>query len=210
MSEIELYLIRHGKTQANIDNKIQGWTNEPLIDDGRNDLKNLAKNLKNRNVSFDVAFTSDSIRSIETSEILLKYLGSVDNYIKQELREWNFGSLENKDIDKTLQLFVSENAFDASYLNYENLADYITSNDKTGTTESWFDISYRVNHAFREITSFCIESGYKKILIVSHGLTIGTFLKSIDSKNSIFDIPANGELIIVRYDNGVYTVKEEV
>ncbi|MEI5992674.1 histidine phosphatase family protein [Candidatus Enterococcus mansonii] len=204
MNKIDFYIIRHGKTNVNLENKIQGSTNDHLTPEGRRDIEELATIFKRRGILFDVSFTSDSYRALETGDILLKEFDFVNQYVNEKLGEWNFGSLENQDIDDTIQAFIGESKSGNLCLDYNILADYIVSKDQTRTTETWTEICNRIQKAFQEIAIFCQNKKFDKILVVSHGLTISTFLQTIDFKYSFMDIPSNGEVVIVNYDNDFF------
>lgn len=54
MTKINIYLVRHGQTYYNIYNKLQGWSNSPLTDQGYQDAEKAGQRLKD--VHFDAAF----------------------------------------------------------------------------------------------------------------------------------------------------------
>ena len=59
-----LVLIRHGKSQWNLENRYAGWVDNPLCDDGRKEAINAGKKISG--FKFDVAYTSTLIRAHET------------------------------------------------------------------------------------------------------------------------------------------------
>ena len=67
---MKLYFIRHGETDWNRELKIQGQTDNPLNETGRQEAKKASACLKC--VSFDAAFTSPLIRARETAETILE------------------------------------------------------------------------------------------------------------------------------------------
>ena len=64
-----LYIIRHGKTDWNVRHKMQGRTDIPLNEEGRQMAE--AAREEYRDVHFDICFCSPLIRARETAEILL-------------------------------------------------------------------------------------------------------------------------------------------
>jgi len=64
-----LYIMRHGKTDWNERHKIQGRTDIPLNEEGRQMARDAAAEY--RDVHFDVCYCSPLIRARETAEILL-------------------------------------------------------------------------------------------------------------------------------------------
>ena len=65
-----LYIIRHGKTDWNVRHKLQGRTDIPLNEEGRQMAE--AAREEYRDVHFDVYFCSPLIRARETAEILFE------------------------------------------------------------------------------------------------------------------------------------------
>ncbi|WP_373747636.1 histidine phosphatase family protein, partial [Weissella soli] len=53
---LNLYLIRHGQTYYNRYNKLQGWSNAPLTDQGRADAVSVGKRLAD--IEFKAAYSS--------------------------------------------------------------------------------------------------------------------------------------------------------
>src|SRR6266851_890326 len=65
-----IYLIRHGETDWNRDRRIQGQSDTPLNDVGRAQARLLG--LKLLDVRFELAYSSDLSRAIETAELILE------------------------------------------------------------------------------------------------------------------------------------------
>lgn len=64
-----LYIMRHGKTDWNAMHQLQGRTDIPLNDEGREMAKRAAEEY--RDVHFDICYCSPLCRARETAEILL-------------------------------------------------------------------------------------------------------------------------------------------
>ena len=67
--EIELAVVRHGRTAWNADGRFQGQTDVPLDETGRAQAARLATALKDD--CFDLAIASDLVRASETARIVL-------------------------------------------------------------------------------------------------------------------------------------------
>ena len=95
-----LTIVRHGQTEANNKQVIQGWTDTPLNDFGMKQAKAAGQALKD--VKFHQAYSSDLKRANKTCQIILEEnqnsVISAEN-IKQDklLREKKFGVLEGGD-----------------------------------------------------------------------------------------------------------------
>ena len=86
-----LYVIRHGKTDWNAKYKIQGLTNIPLNEEGRQMARDAAVEYKD--VHVDVCFCSPLDRARETAEILFEGR-DVPVIVDERLHEMSFGICE--------------------------------------------------------------------------------------------------------------------
>lgn len=69
-----LYVVRHGQSLLNSENRFTGWTDIDLNNNGigkANDVGNIIKDL---NINIEYIFTSDLKRSINTVKIIEPYL----------------------------------------------------------------------------------------------------------------------------------------
>jgi broad specificity phosphatase PhoE len=87
-----LYLARHGETEWNAIGRLQGGTDIPLNDRGREHGRALAKRLAARSIA--EVITSDLSRARETGEIVARELGLPPPRIVPALRERAFGVFE--------------------------------------------------------------------------------------------------------------------
>lgn len=87
---MELYLIRHGKTIWNKDNRLQGSKNIELAEEGIEAAKKLGEELKN--TDFDYVFSSPLDRAYNTAVLATQNRFSITK--DENLREINFGDLE--------------------------------------------------------------------------------------------------------------------
>lgn len=69
VSAFEVYLVRHGQTDWNVEEKLQGKSDVPLNNEGRSQAMELARIL--RSIDFSACYSSDLQRTKETAEILL-------------------------------------------------------------------------------------------------------------------------------------------
>ena len=88
-----LYLVRHGETEGNAADLAQGHFDVPLNEKGRAQAELLGQRLKNRH--FDAIYSSDSMRTLQTAEPLLKLRPDYNVETTPELREKSFGDCEN-------------------------------------------------------------------------------------------------------------------
>ena len=90
---MKLYIVRHGETDWNNEKKLQGRSDVPLNDYGRELAYITAEALKD--VSFDAIYSSPLIRAYETATIL-KGDRDIDIIKDERLREMCFGEYEGK------------------------------------------------------------------------------------------------------------------
>lgn len=86
-----LLLVRHGETDWNAEGRLQGHTDRPLNEHGRNQAKELADRLAGEGA--DAIYASDLARAKETAEIVGARLG-LPVMIDADLREKNWGNWE--------------------------------------------------------------------------------------------------------------------
>lgn len=98
MSLTNIYLARHGETEYNRCNQIQGrGIDASLNDTGIRQAKAIAVHLKE--VNFSRVFSSSLKRSRETADVVAKaYNLGVDSH--EDLDEMNFGTLEGRPISE--------------------------------------------------------------------------------------------------------------
>ncbi len=88
---LELWLIRHGETAWNAEDRIQGSIDLPLSAEGRCQAARLAPRLAG--TAFDAAFASDLERARQTGEIALP---GTELLLDRRLRELAYGVFEGK------------------------------------------------------------------------------------------------------------------
>ncbi|KIY50763.1 phosphoglycerate mutase-like protein [Fistulina hepatica ATCC 64428] len=89
-----VYLVRHGETEENRKKIIQGQLDTMLNDVGIQQADALAERLKEYH--FDVAYTSDLSRVVETAKRVLEYHPNVPVHRTDALRERDLGAAQGK------------------------------------------------------------------------------------------------------------------
>ncbi|QIM63360.1 phosphoglycerate mutase [Pasteurellaceae bacterium Orientalotternb1] len=160
---LQIYLIRHGRTEWNEKGLLQGWGDSPLTEQGIVAAKRTGEALAN--VPFAACYSSLLKRAKDTANYIL---GSRDipHFHHQGLNELNFGSWEGMAISEL-----------ADHPEYQQLRDhpkaYQAIESQGETVEQFY---HRVKNAFWEIAKCHQQDG--QILIVAHGLTL-TLLTAI-------------------------------
>ncbi len=101
MMKTNLVLVRHGQSEWNKKNLFTGWKDPELTDLGVEEAIQAGNVLKEKEINFDVMFTSDLLRAQETGRLILEQMNQSEiSIIKdQRLNERNYGDLAglNKD-----------------------------------------------------------------------------------------------------------------
>ena len=101
MMKTNLVLVRHGQSEWNKKNLFTGWKDPGLTDLGVEEAIQAGNVLKEKEINFDVMFTSDLLRAQETGRLILEQMNQSEiSIIKdQRLNERNYGDLAglNKD-----------------------------------------------------------------------------------------------------------------
>ncbi|POR01294.1 hypothetical protein AU468_08215 [Alkalispirochaeta sphaeroplastigenens] len=99
----EICLVRHGETDWNARALIQGSTDIPLNDTGRNQARAAAGMLQQER--WDALYASTMIRAIETAEIIGEVLSLGPVTTDHNLREREYGIAEGMDIAERYRRF---------------------------------------------------------------------------------------------------------
>lgn len=196
MSNIEVYLLRHGKTFCNEKKLYCGKTDVSLSEEGIKELNNL-KSIINYPIC-NKYFTSGAARANETFNILYR------DKEYEELKgffEYDFGDFEMKSYEDLKE--------DKLYINWimDEIGDVRCPNG-----ESKNQYKERIKKQFNSFVKYISENGYESVLLISHGGTIGTILECFydDSKNFYNWQPKCGEgyKLIIEYQDRNFIIKE--
>src|SRR5260221_11281638 len=194
---IPLYIVRHGETKLNNDtdtsqDRIRGWADVPLTDQGRKEAKVAANKLKQYDI--EMIFCSDLSRAKETAEIIGKELGIKPTSTK-ELRPWNLGELTGTTTKDALP----------------KIAEYVRkkANKKVPDGESFDDFSDKFYNGIHEIVekadgkNLCVVTHHRDERILKawvdagcpadHKIDLDTFLQKGDPPGGVIVLKINEE-----------------
>ncbi len=163
---MHLFLVRHGETDWNFFNKLQGKSNIELNDNGRRQAYLVHKQLEN--VKFDYCFASPLKRAVETAQIISRLPIITD----ERLIERGMGELEGKH---------RKHYNPKLYWNYE-------INSNLNGVEDLQSLFSRTECFMRDLKNNYAD---KTILVVSHGATIRALnyiIKGYNSKTNFLDM----------------------
>ena len=162
---MRIFLIRHGQSEANKENIIQGHMDSSLSDIGREQAKTAGEILLESKTVFDSVYSSDLSRAKETAKIITGVLGVKDIVFDERLREMYLGDYEGKN---SKELTEEENAFLNSCWDDHDI--------RVPNGETTNEFKHRIKDIFNEI----IASGENDstILVVAHGGSLYHILQS--------------------------------
>ena len=90
-----IYIIRHGQTEKNRANVLQGRSDIPLNDSGRQQAEEVKDRFIKAGIHFDLVYTSPLIRAVQTAEIIA---GGISQFTDNRLIEMDYGPYEGMDL----------------------------------------------------------------------------------------------------------------
>lgn len=192
----KLFLVRHGQSQWNLENRFTGWQNIDITALGQLEAQKAGKALAKE--SIDIAFTSTLIRAQHTLQIILDEIGKPDMpiVIDAALNERSYGNLEGLNKDETAvkygveQVHIWRRSFDVAPPGGESLKDT-------------YD---RVIPYFEHDIKPELEVG-KNILIVAHGNSLRAlimYLEHLSPAQILEREIATGDPIIYQWDQIIH------
>jgi len=190
----KLFLLRHLKSQWNLENRFSGWTDMPISEDGKKDAVKIAKKIFQTRI--DEVFTSPLFRNIDTAVRVLEsghqkypifisrdggktqkwgdYFEGPKNfmpvYVTERLNERHYGKLEGLNKKKTMVKYGKEKV---------HLWRRSYRVRPPGGGESLKNVSRRIVPFYKKYIEKDLKSG-KNILIVSSHNPLRALVKHIE------------------------------
>ena len=190
-------LVRHGESQANLENRFAGQIDIPLTETGRMQAECTGEFLKNEKI--DVFFSSELTRAYETACIVAKHHNLPVTKVKG-LNEINGGEWENKSYPEIEKYFPD---------------NYNVWNTTIGLTqcnggENVLEVQQRVYSTIKKIAE---ENSGKTVFIGFHGMSLRSFITkitgvSLEKMHSDSVWASNASVTYVDYENGKFTLIE--
>ncbi len=156
---LELWVVRHGQTNWNLEHRVQGWTDIPLNAAGIEEAHALGQYL--HGIPFLALYTSDLQRAHTTASILQGYTG-IPIHVDERLREKRFGALEGQ---------IRHQVQKQKVVRPHGVSPQVRSDDPEA--ESNDDLSKRILTFLNDLGNRH-ETG--RVLIVTHGALIRALL----------------------------------
>lgn len=151
---MNIYLIRHSKTQWNQEKKLQGHLDSPLTKEGIENAKALSDYFQKEKIHFDYVFSSPILRAYQTAQ----YLTDLPIIQDKRLMEMNFGIFEGVPISELLK------REDHLYVNLWHHPELFT---RIPHGESYEEVIERANSFLKYLNSY---DDHSTILVVTHGM----------------------------------------
>ena len=90
-----IYIIRHGQTEKNRTNVLQGRSDIPLNDSGRQQAEEVRNRVIKAGIHFDLVYTSPLIRAVQTAAIIAEGIPQLKD---DRLIEMDYGPYEGMDL----------------------------------------------------------------------------------------------------------------
>ncbi|GAA0125766.1 MULTISPECIES: alpha-ribazole phosphatase [Clostridium] len=185
---MNIYLVRHGETKENKDEKFYGDIDNGLTDYGIYQCEKLRNFLKDKKI--DKVYVSEKERTIQTAKEILCDKFNYDEIIRDSrLNERNFGAFEGKKYDELKSEYTKECD--------EWGKDWIGFKPPEG--ESYKDMYFRVKSFFQKI----IKEDDENVLIVAHsGVIRSIYCYIADDNMELFwkFASKNGDVSIIKYE----------
>ncbi|MFC7443143.1 histidine phosphatase family protein [Laceyella putida] len=177
---MQILLIRHGQSEADLREVHEGRADFPLTEKGIEQAHKMARRVK-EDFPPDYVWASTLKRASETASILAKTIGCPINYLP-ELHEHDNGKLAGRPL--------AETSFPLDILPHVKLGE---------TGESGIEFRARAEHAFSYIKHY--SKSYRRIAIVSHGGMISRMLESF------LGMPVHHDCFIQTSDTGIHLIE---
>ena len=175
----DLYLVRHGQTELNVQNILQGWQDSPLTERGREQALATRTAFAARGVAFDHLYSSPLGRARRTAELIVGEGRSIA--LVDDLREWHLGSLEGTSNRK---------------MPAQPWGDYPVAFGGESETQ----LRARMVAALSRIMA---RSQHNCVLAVSHGSACQEFLRCVTGGG---EQPDNGAVLHFGYCDGAFSL----
>ena len=176
---MDLFVIRHGQSEADILKVIEGRANFNLTELGHKQADTMAKWIK-KNYSINKIYSSPLNRAKQTAEYISKNFG-IEIILEDDLMEWNNGLIAGLTLDEANKKFPEP-------IKYLHTRVY--------EQESYIDFRMRAETILSKIINENKED--EKIAIVSHGGMINMLFRCF------IEVPMNNKISVKNSDTGIH------
>ncbi|MFC6181175.1 histidine phosphatase family protein [Lactiplantibacillus daowaiensis] len=197
MSKFSIYFVRHGQTYFNLYNRMQGWSDSPLTDNGKNVATKVGHALAD--VPFNHYYASDSKRAMDTANLIKAEANQATTPLTTlaNFREVFYGYYEGDDCSRVWSLVGKQYNVTSlhellEHINIEQTRDMMKAIDPTHEAEDNATYWERLNAGFDYLKTH--HDNGDKVLVVTHGTTIRSIVSHFGPEVDITTGPKNGSL----------------
>ena len=186
----EFWLVRHGQTDWNLANIVQGHSDIPLNATGIAQAEALAEKLAK--TSFQSIYSSDLSRALQTAQIIANRL-ALKVMVDPRLREIRQGSWEGQTISELLRLYPDE---------FRRKND----NPLVPAAEGAEPVAEVAARVVGTINELFLQYPGERVLVVSHGFSIACLYcvaRGISLREAGKYIPENGDPLVLTLEKQV-------
>lgn len=211
-TNINLILVRHGETMFNKQNRLQGLSNSSLTTAGVAAAEKVGTGL--RDIPIFKTYCSDSVRTVQTANEILKAAHKTNIPLIREafLREYYFGDFEGVKYNKAFRQLVQRYGLKTSrrVLKDDHFLELTLNGfsnlDRTGQAEDYQAIVQRLEKGLTKILAIP-ENQNQNLLIVSHGVLLGTLITMIDPAATPRTLLKNASVSLIHYSEAGFKIK---
>jgi len=175
-----LYLVRHGETDWNRQHRIQGLTDIPLNDTGREQARRAGRLLASRD--WHAVVSSPLQRALETATIIADELGLPAPTTDDQLVERNYGEAEGLDFDELNRRFPEDAP--------------VPGRERRSAVRK---------RAMAALLRIAAAHPDESVLVVAHGGLIRAVLRAVDPEGE-HGMITNGSVHSFRYEDGALSL----
>ena len=164
---MNLYLLRHGQTDWTKEGRLQGHTDIPLNDTGREQVRTAAEELRSRHISVERILSSPLQRAKESAEIMARrfFIPPEKIIVEPLLKERCFGEAEGIVIREKKEYYLNRD-FDCPGI------------------ESYDALILRARKAIRRVLKTCADC--ENVLLVSHGAMLYAMITALSDEKIVY------------------------
>lgn len=218
-----LVMVRHGQSQANLDNVFTGWSDSPLTPLGIQQGQTVGHELSHDGYLFDDVYTSYMKRSIMTANIILDEIDQMYIPIHKtwRLNERHYGALSGQN-KAAVRDRVGAEKLHRWRRGYTEIPPQLKKRqherryDRLGVKEP---LSESLQMTLRRILPYWQDHiaprllDHKNQLIVAHGSTLRALIKYIeqvpDDRIDQVEVP-NGQPIVYHFDDQLKLLDKQI
>nr|WP_218841903.1 histidine phosphatase family protein [Lacticaseibacillus absianus] len=208
-----MWIVRHGQTVFNVEDRVQGMANSALTAQGVAEATALGRGLGQAGVRFDAAYSSDLSRALDTARHVLVNAGQADLPLTLDagLREENYGRFEGQLTNDFAQTLFGLPDFAAALRTHQislaQIADATRAANADQTPNRAEDnamVTQRFDAALRQLAGD--QAG--RLLVVTHGTVVLMWLRRLGFDTRGQDMLHNASVTRVRFDGQTFTVTD--